>query len=301
MHPRNKHLQGYDFAALTAANAALTPFVRDNGYGRLSIDFANPAAVLQLNKALLAHHYGVQHWQLPDGFLCPAVPGRVDYLHHLADLLATEAGKLVKGRKVQLLDIGTGANLIYPLLAQADYGWQVVAAELDPDAVVAASQLIKQNQLQSKISLRQQSSAQQIFKGIIGPKDLFELTLCNPPFHATEQDAKAGTERKQRQLGLSGDGLNFAGRSHELVCEGGEQAFIGQMIRESKDFASQVLWFSSLVSKVDNLPALVSQLQQAGADVKQIDMQQGQKSSRLLAWSWQNAKQRQLWCQYRLK
>ncbi|WP_337880362.1 23S rRNA (adenine(1618)-N(6))-methyltransferase RlmF [Rheinheimera sp.] len=301
MHLRNQHLHGYDFAALTLANAALQPFVRDNGYGRLSIDFADPAAVLQLNKALLAHHYGVQHWQLPDGFLCPAVPGRVDYLHHLADLLAEETGKLVKGRKVQLLDIGTGANLIYPLLAQADYGWQVVAAELDPDALAVAAQLIEQNQLQGKISLRQQASAQQIFNGIIGPKDLFELTMCNPPFHATEQEAAAGTERKQRQLGLTGSGLNFAGRRHELVCEGGELGFIRQMIDESKTFASQVLWFSSLVSKADHLPALTRQAQQAGAEVKSIEMQQGQKSSRILAWSWQNAKQRQLWCQYRLK
>ncbi|WP_337841528.1 23S rRNA (adenine(1618)-N(6))-methyltransferase RlmF [Rheinheimera sp.] len=301
MHPRNPHQHGYDFAALTLVNAALQAFVRDNGYGRLSIDFADPAAVLQLNKALLAHHYGVQHWQLPDGFLCPAVPGRADYLHHLADVLAAEAGKLVKGRKVQLLDIGAGANLIYPLLAQAEYGWQVVAAELDPDALAAAAQLIEQNQLQNNISLRQQTDAGQIFTGIIGPKDLFELTMCNPPFHATAQEAAAGTERKQRQLGLTGNGLNFAGRRHELVCEGGELAFIRQMINESQLFASQVLWFSSLVSKADNLPTLVKQLQQAGAEVKQIEMQQGQKSSRILAWSWQNAKQRKLWCQYRLK
>ena len=43
-----------------------------------------------LNKALLAHFYAVKHWDIPDGFLCPPVPGRADYVHHLADLLAGE-------------------------------------------------------------------------------------------------------------------------------------------------------------------------------------------------------------------
>ena len=88
LHPRNKHQQAYDFVALCAAVPALTVFVRDNGHGLMSIDFADPHAVKTLNQALLKQLYSVEHWQLPPGFLCPAVPGRVDYLHYLADLLA---------------------------------------------------------------------------------------------------------------------------------------------------------------------------------------------------------------------
>lgn len=300
LHLRNKHHQPYDFAALCAAVPALTVFVRDNGYGMLSIDFANPAAVKTLNQALLKHMYSVEHWQLPDGFLCPAVPGRVDYLHYLADLLALlNKNKVPTGSKVQLLDTGCGANLIYPLLAQAEYGWKVTASELDQDAVAAAQLLINQNQLNHKIALRQQHKSAHIFHGIIQPDDLFDLTLCNPPFHNSAEQALEGSERKARNLGQKSTELNFAGRSHELWCDGGEAAFIRLMIEESQSYAQQVLWFSSLVSKQENVPALQLQLNKLGAQHQLLDMQQGNKQSRILAWSFMPDKQRQLWAQFR--
>lgn len=300
LHPRNKHHQPYDFAALCAAVPALTVFVRDNGYGLLSIDFANPAAVKTLNQALLKHMYSVEHWQLPDGFLCPAVPGRVDYLHYLADLLALlNKNKVPTGSKVQLLDTGCGANLVYPLLAQAEYGWKVAASELDQDAVAAAQLLINQNQLNHKIALRQQHKSAHIFHGIIQPDDLFDLTLCNPPFHSSAEQALAGSERKARNLGQKSTELNFAGRSHELWCDGGEAAFIRLMIEESQSYAQQVLWFSSLMSKQENVPALQLQLNKLGAQHQLLDMQQGNKQSRILAWSFMPEKQRQLWAQFR--
>ncbi|MDF3124975.1 23S rRNA (adenine(1618)-N(6))-methyltransferase RlmF [Rheinheimera sp. 1928-s] len=300
LHPRNKHQQAYDFAALTAAVPALTTFVRDNGHGTLSIDFANPQAVKTLNQALLKHFYAVQHWQLPEQFLCPAVPGRVDYLHYLADLLAPlNKGKVPTGSKLHLLDIGCGANLIYPLLAQTEYGWKVTASELDPQALAAAELLIKQNQLHHKITLRQQHKTEQIFQGIIQPDDLFDLTLCNPPFHSSAEQAQAGSERKAKNLGQKNTRLNFAGRSHELWCEGGEAAFIRRMINESQSYAQQVVWFSSLVSKQENVPLLQQQLTKLGAQQHLIEMQQGNKQSRILAWSFMNPTQRQLWADYR--
>lgn len=300
LHPRNKHLQPYDFAALCAAVPALAAFVRDNGYGIPSIDFANPDAVKTLNQALLKQLYSVEHWQLPDGFLCPAVPGRADYLHYLADLLARlNKHKVPTGAKVQLLDIGCGANLIYPLLAQAEYGWKVTAAELDPQALAAAELLIEQNQLQHRIALRSQQNPAHIFHGIIQAGDLFDLTLCNPPFHTSAEQAIAGSQRKARNLGLNSAELNFAGRSHELWCDGGEATFIRLMIEQSQSYGSQVLWFSSLVSKQQNLPALQQQLTALGAGQQLLEMHQGNKQSRILAWSFMTDKQRQLWAQFR--
>ena len=300
LHPRNKHQQPYDFSALCAAVPALAAFVRDNGYGTASIDFANPDAVKTLNQALLKQLYSVAHWQLPAGFLCPAVPGRADYLHYLADLLAVlNKQKVPTGAKVQLLDIGCGANLIYPLLAQAEYGWKVTAAELDPQALAAAALLIEQNQLQHKIALRPQHNPAHIFHGIIQTGDVFDLTLCNPPFHTSAEQAVAGSERKARNLGLNTAELNFAGRSHELWCDGGEAAFIRLMIEQSQSYSSQVLWFSSLVSKQQNVPALQQQLTALGAQQQLLEMHQGNKQSRILAWSFMTEKQRQLWAQFR--
>lgn len=114
LHPRNRHHQRYDLPALCQAHPDLQGYITLNPLGEQTIDFANPQAVKALNKALLAHFYAVKHWDIPDGFLCPPVPGRADYIHHLADLLAQDSGEVPK--QATILDIGTGANLIYPLI-----------------------------------------------------------------------------------------------------------------------------------------------------------------------------------------
>ena len=54
-----------------------------------TVDFSDPAAVSTLNAALLVSDYGYD-FSLPPGHLTPAVPGRADYLHLLADLLAED-------------------------------------------------------------------------------------------------------------------------------------------------------------------------------------------------------------------
>jgi 23S rRNA (adenine1618-N6)-methyltransferase len=56
------------------------------------------------------------------------------------------------------------------------------------------------------------------------------------------------------------------------------------MINESFLYQSQVLWFTCLVSKKDNLPKLTTLLKKYNADYKIVDMAQGQKVSRMLAW-----------------
>ncbi|MFM4811101.1 23S rRNA (adenine(1618)-N(6))-methyltransferase RlmF [Aeromonas dhakensis] len=289
LHPRNRHQAPYDFAALCLRTPELQPFVFVNPYGASTIDFADPAAVKALNKALLALHYGIQHWDLPAGYLCPPIPGRVDYLHRVADLLAESAGKVPTGKGVRVLDIGVGANCIYPLLGAREYGWRFVGSDIDPVSVKAASLLANSNGLGSQIECRLQCRAGDIFQGIVAPRERFALTLCNPPFHASLAEASKGTERKLRNLGKEVKDkpvLNFGGQKAELWCEGGEAAFLAAMINQSRAFAEQCLWFSSLVSKKDNLPAAKKALTRVGArQVRVLEMAQGNKVSRVLAWT----------------
>ncbi|WP_337076576.1 23S rRNA (adenine(1618)-N(6))-methyltransferase RlmF [Aeromonas dhakensis] len=289
LHPRNRHQAPYDFAALSLRTPELQPFVFVNPYGASTIDFADPAAVKALNKALLALHYGIQHWDLPAGYLCPPIPGRVDYLHRVADLLAESAGKVPTGKGVRVLDIGVGANCIYPLLGAREYGWRFVGSDIDPVSVKAASLLANNNGLGSQIECRLQGRAGDIFQGIVAPRERFALTLCNPPFHASLAEASKGTERKLRNLGKEVKDkpvLNFGGQKAELWCEGGEAAFLAAMINQSRAFAEQCLWFSSLVSKKENLPAAKKALTRVGArQVRVLEMAQGNKVSRVLAWT----------------
>ncbi len=303
LHPRNRHNQDYDFEALSKANPSLLPFVRPNPYGNLSIDFANSEAVKALNGAILKLQYQLDYWDIPKGFLCPPIPGRVDYIHYLADLLkATNNNKIA--RQAVGLDIGTGASCIYPILGNRTYNWQFVASDIDPKSIASSHNIIANNKgLASAITLRQQHNATRIFNGVVTPNDHFDFILCNPPFHQSLAEAQRGSNRKRANLGTNRkdqDKLNFGGQKAELWCPGGEVAFIKTMINESKDFASQVLWFTSLVSKKDNLSALKKRLKKVGAlEVKVIKMAQGQKISRFIAWTYLDQKAQQAWCKQR--
>ncbi len=304
LHPRNRHQGRYDFPKLIAASPELGRFVILNPYGKQSIDFADPEAVRVFNRALLRQLYGIAHWDIPAGYLCPPIPGRADYLHGLADLLSeTAGGEIPRGEQVRVLDVGTGANCIYPLLGHSDYGWRFLGSDIDPQALASAQSIIQANGLDAAIELRQQNEPKHIFLGLLGNEERFALSLCNPPFHASSAEAASGSTRKWKNLGKLDPKrklpkLNFGGQSNELWCTGGEAAFLQRMARESAAVAGQVLWFSSLVSKAGNLPILQKALQQAGAvEVRQVDMAQGNKQSRFLAWTFHDVNARRAWLQ----
>ena len=302
LHPRNRHQGRYDFPALIASSPELAAFVILNPYGKQSIDFANPEAVKVFNRALLKQLYGIAHWDIPPGYLCPPIPGRADYLHGLADLLAADnGGEIPRGAAVRVLDIGCGANCIYPLLGHADYGWRFLGSDIDRVALKAAGAILRSNRLDKAIALRQQERPEQILQGLLHADERFDLTLCNPPFHASRDEATRGSQRKWRNLGRLDPSrqlptLNFGGQSNELYCEGGEIAFVSRLIAESAACASQVLWFSTLVSKASNLPAVGAALKRAGVrQQRTVEMAQGQKQSRFVAWTFLDAAQRQAW------
>ncbi len=301
LHPRSKHRGRYDFNGLMAASPALANFVQLNAYDDASIDFSNPQAVKALNQALLRQFYRISVWDIPAHYLCPPIPGRADYIHYLADLLASsKLTSSIEPKLIRVLDIGVGANAIYPIIGSREYGWHFVGTDIDASALANAQRIVDANiELADLIELRLQASALAIFKGIVQHKEVFQLTMCNPPFHGTLAEAQAGTQRKWHNLTKqSGSSLarnrtdvhsakrNFGGQAHELYCDGGEQAFIERMIDESQQFATQCVWFSTLVSKAENLPHVYRALKKINAiQVKTINMAQGQKKSRIVAWT----------------
>lgn len=293
LHPRNQHREGYDFVRLIADTPELEPFTASNPAGQTTINFQDAAAVRMLNRALLKTHYSVDFWDIPANYLCPPIPGRADYIHYLADLLATNNNqKTPHGRNIKVLDIGTGASLVYPLIGQHEYGWHFTGTDIDPIAIQSAKQISEFNTL--NIPLRQQNNPANIFKGVIKPKDFFHITMCNPPFHSSIEQANRSNQRKWRNLGKDpSKKLNFGGQKAELWCPGGEIKFIANMIEQSVEYADQCLWFSSLVSKKDNLQPLFKILGQANVtDFKIVEMAQGQKISRFIAWTYIKKSQR---------
>lgn len=305
LHPRNKNRERYDFERLTAACPELRGFVRTNPFGDESIDFANPDAVKALNRAILSANYGLDYWDIPPGYLCPPIPGRADYIHHAADLLArSNNGQIPAGNRVRVLDIGVGANCIYPIIGVMEYGWLFAGADIDATALQSSQQIAARNKsLSASVGLRMQTHPQHVFEGIISGDDRFDLTICNPPFHASAAEAQAGSNRKVSNLSrkhTSKAELNFGGKSNELWCPGGEAAFLNRMISESTRFAKSVLWFTTLVSKSERLPGVYHALKQSGAtDAVTVGMGQGNKISRFVAWTFQSDEEQRVWVEKR--
>ncbi|MGB2128126.1 MAG: 23S rRNA (adenine(1618)-N(6))-methyltransferase RlmF [Flavicella sp.] len=290
LHPKNKHREAYDFRALATTYKDLNTYVFENKHGNLGIDFFNPQAVKALNKAILLHHYQLKYWDIPDGHLCPPIPGRADYIHYLADLL-DESKK--QSQPVNCLDIGVGTNCIYPLIGNIEYGWTFVGADISPTAISSSQKIIDNNpSLKKYISLRLQKNPNDIFRGIIKESDYFDITLCNPPFHDSAEAAHKATNQKLYNLSAKDmTRLNFGGQHHELWCKGGELEFVKKMIRQSQYYTNNCSWFTCLISKKENLRPLKVLLKKIGvATVRVITMEQGNKQSRMIAWRFSASK-----------
>ncbi len=301
LHPRNQHRFRYDFEQLITNCPELKKFVSINEHQIESIDFSNPEAVKTLNKALLISNYDIQNWDIPKNYLCPPIPGRADYIHYIADLLASTNNDVIpEGLTVQGLDIGIGANCIYPIIGNAAYGWSFVGTDIDENAIQNCKQIIQHNpKLIDAISLQLQTESRFIFKNIITTEDKFTFTICNPPFHASAEEANKATTRKVNNLQdtrTKEPVLNFGGQNAELWCDGGEIGFVTEMIYESAKYPMQVLWFTTLVSKKEKLPRIYKILNKVGAvEIKTIDMAQGQKTSRIVAWTFLSETQQKNW------
>ena len=301
IHPRNKHKERYDFKVLIEACPELAPFVKLNIHNDESIDFADAEAVKILNKSLLKHFYKIENWDIPEGYLCPPIPGRADYIHHLADLLRIyNYGKIPTGSSIKCLDIGIGANGVYPIIGNNEYGWTFIGSDIDIVSIESVQQLIENNPfLKGVIDCRLQTNPKDIFTGILKEGEFIDFSICNPPFHASKAEAEEGTLRKLSNLNqkvVKKVNLNFGGQNGELWCEGGEERFVRNMIRQSRQFKNNCFWFSSLISKQANLKSIYEALEKAEAfEVKTLPMGQGNKTSRIVAWTFLDKEQQKEW------
>ena len=297
MHPRNRYAGPHDFTALSAVVPELADHFITTPDGRNSLDFTRPEAVRLLNRALLLRDYGLRHWDVPRGNLCPGVPGRLDYVHALADLLGVEESDAARtqdakrGKKPALrgLDVGTGASLIYPILCLKEYGWRMVGTDVDDASLKVAGAIARFNPgLEKGIGLRKQPDRRAIFRNIILPGERFDFTMCNPPFFGSAAEAAAAARLKWEKLGVKTSAsptLNFGGQANELWTEGGEPAFLRRMILESTEFSAQVEWFTTLVSKKGYLKIAELEFGRYGiTQTKTINIGRGGKLRRVLCW-----------------
>lgn len=301
LHPRNRNRERYDLEAMTVSNPELKTYIIPNKLGLESINFANPLAVKMLNKAILNYYYGINYWEFPDENLCPPIPGRAEYIHCVADLLGeNNNGKIPIGNNVTCLDIGVGASCIYPIIGVVEYSWNFIGSDISEASIRSTENIVDLNsKLKGKIILRKQNQPESIFHGILTQIDKIDISICNPPFHASNEEAAQGTLRKIRNLNGGKPNkvkLNFSGINKELIFEGGEIQFISNMISESKEYAKSCLWFSTLVSKESNLKAIYKALNKQNPDeIRTININTGNKTSRIVAWTFLTPEEKKKW------
>ncbi|NNE25755.1 MAG: 23S rRNA (adenine(1618)-N(6))-methyltransferase RlmF [Saprospiraceae bacterium] len=301
LHLRNRNRTQYDLVVLSKAVPALKRFVHKGKRGQNTIDFSDPAAVRLLNTALLKHHYGLEYWEFPKANLCPPIPGRAEYIHHAADLLAeSNQGVIPRGNQITCIDIGTGASCIYPIIGVVEYAWNFIGTDIEPNSIIASQKIIDSNPiLQNKITLRSQRNANQVFKGVVNPGEKIDIAICNPPFHASKEVMLKGNQRKVRNLSgsrESGTHHNFAGNYNELIYKGGEFQFIKNMLTESLKYSNSIFWFTCLLSKESNLQKLSRLIQKNNPTfTKTIEIQTGHKKSRILAWTYLSKNEQEIW------
>jgi len=255
MHARNRHKAYLDYWDLAERQPSLEKYVYTNAYGGASIDYTDQKALQELTNCLLREFYDIVGWSIPEGYLCPPVPQRADYIHNIADLLvlpgsSAESPELARGPGVRGLDIGTGASCIYSLLGAREYGWSFIGSDIDRGALDSARTIVARNSLRSQIDLRLQSDPGHIFRGVLREGEQVAFCVCNPPFHESLDWAARAASTKWQRLGRSsqGEALNYQGKPSELCCEGGEVGFVKRMAEESAQdsLRGACLWFSAM-------------------------------------------------------
>ena len=127
----------------------------------------------------------------------------------------------------------------------------------------------------------------------------FDLVICNPPFHTSLDEVHEAAKRKWKNLKVKTEAkpfLNFAGQSAELIYPGGEEAFVSRMILQSAQLYRNAYWYTSLISKESALKTVRKALKNVKAvDVRILNMSQGQKQSRIVAWTFLNETEQRNW------
>ena len=110
-------------------------------------------------------------------------------------------GKIPIGDRITCLDVGLGASCIFPIIGVTEYKWKFIGSDTDPRSIESAQSIVNSNpSLNGMVECKLQKNAKNIFNGIVSKEDRFDLTICNPPFHASIEDAQKGTQRKVKNL-----------------------------------------------------------------------------------------------------
>ena len=292
MHHRNPYAS-LSWRSLSSEED-LAPFFDGARYS-----FSRPGALAALTRALLRRDFSLE-WRPPADRLCPPVPGRLNYLLWAEDLPA----RLALGRLAACavppppppplpalsLDVGVGANAIFPLLGARLGGFcsQWLATDIDAVAVAGARAAATRAGLPpSALAVLSVEPGGPLLAGALpaaaaaGGAPLVAVTVCNPPFFASWEEAVESMRRAPARAGACG------GAPHEMATVGGEAAFAGRLADESQPLGERALWFSCMLGKRASVADVSLRLARARVPaLRTTELVQGVTRRWAVAWSW---------------
>ena len=298
MLPTSSHKPPYDppsFEQLASSDPSFRSFVHRNKNGSAHIDFTDQAATRALTRATLKRDFGLDV-QIPEDRICPGVQGRLQYVRWVERLLEstwpidwprTSAGEeddedevddededededepSLRREQVWGMDVGAGALPIYPLLAaRSNPSWRILCTEIDEHSTTSARANIHRNDLDTRIRLLHTRPEDPFFRPLASAPP-FAFSMCNPPFYASATEYRSSAARKALKPPSGGLHTEPGGGAsvQEMVCEGGEVAFVTRMVRESavEGIRDRCRWFTSLVGKLGSVEAVVGEVRGVG-------------------------------------
>ncbi|CAO3568482.1 unnamed protein product [Mortierella alpina] len=282
MHPSNPYSNTRpDFVKLSELYPTLRPFVTVKGSGssaRGVIDFHDPLALRELTYCLLKKDFSIE-LDIPLDSLCPTIPNRLNYICWIEDMMRSYSERDVTG-----IDIGTGASCIYPLLGcTRNKNWRMVATDIDDRSIIFASENVKRNRLQARITISKSTAslifAEELFTG--KEQRTYDFCMCNPPFYEDEQDIRESLDGK-----ADGPSAVCQGTSNEMMTLGGEVLFVQKMVDESTRWQTRIRWYTSMLGKRSSVDRITAYLKAKKIlNYTLTTFNQGRTSRWAVAWS----------------
>ncbi|XP_076232701.1 U6 small nuclear RNA (adenine-(43)-N(6))-methyltransferase isoform X2 [Calliopsis andreniformis] len=275
MHPRNRYKKAPDFKQLALHYPEFCNIVTIDLTGRVKIDFKNEDNLRVLTEVLLKHDFNLEV-KIPPNKLVPTLPLRLNYILWIEDLM--KHASFNDMQEVVGIDIGTGAVCIYPLLFAKMYGNQMIGTEVNETSVETASKHVENNKLQHLIKVHK-VNGDTIFQDILEEGKIYHFTMCNPPFFEMEGSADRVEKRQPPRNAPTGN-------KAELTIQGGERAFVMQMIDESIEIKDKVKIYTTMFGRRSNLLFLLKLLKKKNIEnATWTEFCQGHTKRWGLAWS----------------
>ena len=271
-----------DFLTLIKEFPELKKYIlkqNEDNEGEFQFDWSNNELSLLMDKSILNYYFDIKYYDIPKGFLIPPIPSRINYIN-LINSIITKLINDIDIKNIIGIDIGTGANIIYPILGYSIYKWKFICTEINKEAYNNAKLILQKNNLENNINIIKQNNKDNIFISILNRENKYIFSMCNPPYYNYENEIKLEDKKRDNEY-------NF----DEIYYKNGEYGFFQRYFEESICYKNNVFLYTILIGKKINAENIYDKLSSYSDIIKIYNMQKiltGNNVRYIIYWSFFN-------------